>query len=147
MKLNKKTVALALTLMAATSILGGCGKVQVGYVDKERVGKEAAQIETLSKEWEQKLNDLQTEAQEQFSQEKVSSMSQEDLAKAQQQLQMRAASLNQSYEMQMNQKLETAAQSIASEKKLDVVVDSAKDSRMVLMGGTDITDDVIEKLK
>ena len=63
-------------------------------------------------------------------------MSQEDAQKAQVEAQRKMASLNQSYQMQLQQKVSAALQDIAKEKKLDVVVDSEKEQPTALMAAS-----------
>ena len=70
-----------------------------------------------------------------------------DAQKTQAEAQRKMASLNQSYQMQLQQKVSAALQDIAKEKKLDVVVDSEKEQPTALMGCVDVTDDVIAKLQ
>ena len=141
MKLRKKTVGLLAAAFAATMLMSGCGQVKIGYIEGSRVMQEAPQVKSLVEEGNQKINEAREEAQDN------PDMSQEDAQKAQADAQRKMASLNQSYQMQLQQKVSAALQDIAKEKKLDVVVDSEKEQPTALMGCVDVTDDVIAKLQ
>ena len=145
MKFTKKSIALLACAFAATLVMSGCGKTQIGYIDGDRIMKEAPQITSLVEEGNQKINEAREEAQKSL--QDNPDMSQEDAQKAQADAQRKMASLNQSYQMQLQQKVSAALQDIAKEKKLDVVVDSEKEQPTALMGCVDVTDDVIAKLQ
>ena len=142
MKLRKKTVGLLAAAFAATMLMSGCGQVKIGYIEGSRVMQEAPQVKSLVEEGNQKINEAREEAQQSL--QDNPDMSQED---AQADAQRKMASLNQSYQMQLQQKVSAALQDIAKEKKLDVVVDSEKEQPTALMGCVDVTDDVIAKLQ
>ena len=141
MKLRKKSVGLLAAAFAATMLMSGCGQVKIGYIEGSRVMQEAPQVKSLVDEGNQKINEAREEAQKSL--QDNPDMSQEDAQKAQ----VKMASLNQSYQMQLQQKVSAALQDIAKEKKLDVVVDSEKEQPTALMGCVDVTDDVIAKLQ
>ena len=61
--------------------------------------------------------------------------------------QRKMAGLNQVYSVQLEQKMNVAIQEIVKDKKLDVVMDSSKKYPTVISGGTDLTDEVIQKLQ
>ena len=107
--------------------------------------QEAPQVKSLVDEGNQKINEAREEAQKSL--QDNPDMSQEDAQKTQAEAQRKMASLNQSYQMQLQQKVSAALQDIAKEKKLDVVVDSEKEQPTALMGCVDVTDDVIAKLQ
>ena len=145
MKLRKKTVGLLAAAFAATMLMSGCGQVKSGYIEGSRVMQEAPQVKALVDEGNQKINEAREEAQKSL--QDNPDMSQEDAQKTQAQAQQKMASLNQSYQMQLQQKVSAALQDIAKEKKLDVVVDSEKEQPTALSGCVDVTDDVIAKLQ
>ena len=145
MKLRKKTVGLLAAAFAATMLMSGCGQVKIGYIEGSRVMQEAPQVKSLVEEGNQKINEAREEAQKSL--QDNPDMSQEDAQKAQADAQRKMASLNQSYQMQLQQKVSAALQDIAKEKKLDVVVDSETEQPTALMGCVDVTDDVIAKLQ
>ena len=145
MKLRKKTVGLLAAAFAATMLMSGCGQVKIGYIEGSRVMQEAPQVKSLVEEGNQKINEAREEAQQSL--QDNPDMSQEDAQKAQADAQRKMASLNQSYQMQLQQKVSAALLDIAKEKKLDVVVDSEQEQPTALMGCVDVTDDVIAKLQ
>ena len=145
MKLRKKSVGLLAAAFAATMLMSGCGQVKIGYIEGSRVMQEAPQVKSLVDEGNQKINEAREEAQKSL--QDNPDMSQEDAQKTQAEAQRKMASLNQSYQMQLQQKVSAALQDIAMEKKLDVVVDSEKEQPTALMGGVDVTDDGIAKLQ
>ena len=126
-------------------LMSGCGQVKIGYIEGSRVMQEAPQVKALVDEGNQKINEAREEAQKSL--QDNPDMSQEDAQKTQAQAQQKMASLNQSYQMQLQQKVSAALQDIAKEKKLDVVVDSEKEQPTALSGCVDVTDDVIAKLQ
>jgi outer membrane protein len=146
MKFHKKSVFLALAAAAAMMTASGCGKAQIGYVDGERLMKEAPQLTAIAEEGNNKLAEAKKSGTEELTKDKES-MSDEDFQKAEQQEQAKMAGIQQQYSMQMKQKLDAAVEGVVKAKKLDVVLDSEKTQKTVIQGGTDITDDVIQKLQ
>lgn len=145
MKLRKKSLGLLAAAFAATLLMSGCGQAKIGYIDGSRVMQEAPQVKSLVDEGNQKINEARGEAEKSL--QENPDMSQEDAQKAQQDAQRKMASLNQSYQMQLQQKINGALQDIAKEKKLDAVIDSEKSQPTAIYGCTDVTDDVIAKLQ
>ncbi|MDD6382783.1 OmpH family outer membrane protein [Mitsuokella sp.] len=145
MKLRKKSLGLLAAAFAATLLMSGCGQAKIGYIDGSRVMQEAPQVKSLVDEGNQKINEAREEAEKSL--QENPDMSQEDAQKAQQDAQRKMASLNQSYQMQLQQKINGALQDIAKEKKLDAVIDSEKSQPTAIYGCTDVTDDVIAKLQ
>ena len=125
--------------------MSGCGQVKVGYVDGDRVVKEAPQIKALVDEGNRKMQDAQTEAENKL--QENPNISQEDAQKIQTEAQRKMASLNQSYSMQLQNKLQEALADISKQKKLDVVVDSSVQQPVAISGCVDVTDDAIQKLQ
>jgi outer membrane protein len=74
-------------------------------------------------------------------------MTMEEAQKLQQEAQRKAMGINQQYMTQVQQKMDVALAEIAKEKKLDVVVDNEGLQKTVLLGGIDVTDEVIQKLQ
>ena len=147
MNLKKKSLAVLFSALTVMMLASGCGKAKLGYVDQSRLQKESPQIEAVMKEWDGKMADLQKEAADSLSQDKLKSMSEDDAKKAQQQMQMKAMALNQQYQSQLKAKVDAAIEDIAKTKKLDAVVDSEESAKLVVSGGVDITDEVIQKLQ
>ncbi|RGS73681.1 MULTISPECIES: OmpH family outer membrane protein [unclassified Mitsuokella] len=145
MKLRKKSLGLLAAAFAATLLMSGCGQAKIGYIDGSRVMQEAPQVKSLVDEGNQKINEAREEAEKSL--QDNPDMSQEDAQKAQQEAQRKMMSLNQSYQMQLQQKINGALQDIAKQKKLDAVIDSEKSQPTAIYGCTDVTDDVIAKLQ
>ena len=146
MKLTKKSRALLLLGVAAMFVMSGCGKAKIGYIDGDRIMKEAPQIQSLVEEGNAKIQQAQEDAEKDLA-EKKGTMSGEDYQKAQADARRKVAGLNQSYSVQLKQKLDAALADVAKEKKLDVVVDNQAQQKVVIEGGIDVTDDAINKLQ
>lgn len=146
MKLTKKSRALLLIGVAAMLVMSGCGKAKIGYIDGDRIMKEAPQIQSLVEEGNAKIQQAQEDAEKDLA-EKKGTMSDEDFQKAQADARRKVAGLNQSYSVQLKQKLDAALADVAKEKKLDVVVDNQAQQKVVIEGGIDVTDDAINKLQ
>lgn len=146
MKLTKKSRALLVLGVAAMLVMSGCGKAKIGYIDGDRIMKEAPQIQSLVEEGNTKIQQAQEDAEKDLA-EKKGTMSDEDYQKAQADARRKVAGLNQSYSVQLKQKLDAALADVAKEKKLDVVVDNQAQQKVVIEGGIDVTDDAINKLQ
>ena len=144
MKLSAKAAAAAVLLLI-TSVSGGCGQVKLGYVDSNRVVEESPQLKAVVDESNQKLEEIEKEAEEAFA--KKENPTPEDFQKAQMEAQQKFQSVSQAYAIQLRQKLDVAVGEVVKTKGLDAVVDSAKERPSVFVGGTDITDEVIQKLQ
>ena len=70
-----------------------------------------------------------------------------EIRRIQQEAGIQMQGLHTQYQMQMRQKLDKAVDEVARAKKLDVVLDNSSMQKLVLYGGMDITDDLLEKLK
>ena len=146
MKLTKKSRALLVLGVAAMLVMSGCGKAKIGYIDGDRIMKEAPQIQSLVEEGNAKIQQAQEDAEKDLA-EKKGTMSDEDYQKAQADARRKVAGLNQSYSVQLKQKLDAALADVAKEKKLDGVVDNQAQQKVVIEGGIDVTDDAINKLQ
>lgn len=143
MDLSKKIKIGA--LIAAALAFSGCGSVNIGYVDGAKVMNEAPQIKAVMDEGAKKIEEIQQEATAQL--ENNPEMTDEEISKAQAELQRKLIGINQAYSTQLQHKLNEALAVIAQEKKLDVVVDSSESQPIVLEGGIDVTAEVIQKLQ
>jgi len=143
MKWKQKSIAGV--LIAFSLLSGGCGQVKVGYVDTERIAEEAPQIKAVAEEATQKLTEAQEEAKKNF--EAKENPTEEDFQNAQVELQRKMSGINQIYMTQMRQKMDVAVAGVLKDKSLDAVVDSGKVQKTVLLGGVDLTDEVIQKLQ
>lgn len=149
MKLRKKTAAAAIMALLCATLASGCGQTRIGYIDGERVAKEAPQISSLVEEGNQKIQEAQAKAGEEL-QKKMQenpNMSQEDMQKAQVDSQRKIQGLNQSYSLQLRQKMDVALAAVSKEKKLDAVVNNSTDQPVAITGAVDVTDDVIAQLQ
>ena len=144
MKMKKKTAALLVGAMAALTLASGCGQAKIGYVDAEKI-MEAPQLKALDEEGTQKYQEAVKEAQEKMAQS--ANMSQEEAQKSQMDAQRKLQGINQSYALQMRQKLDVAIGEIAREQELDAVVSNTKRQPIAVSGCIDITDKAIEKLQ
>ncbi|WP_027406011.1 OmpH family outer membrane protein [Anaerovibrio sp. RM50] len=149
MNFKKKTLVLAMTAVCAMMLTAGCGKVNMGYVDYSRVQTEAPQIKSSMEEMQKRMEEFQKDATKQLQEQGANIQSEEDAQKfqeLQQQLRMQGAGIQQQYATQVQSKIYAAMDGIAKEKKLDAVVKSdGKDG--LIIGGVDVTDDVIAKLQ
>lgn len=143
--MNYFSKAITVVLLTASIFVAGCGSVHIGTVDRSRVQEEAPAIKAVVAEANTKLMEAQSEAQAKF--EANPKMTQEEAQQLQMETQRKLAGLNQMYSIQLEQKLNVAVQDIVKEKQLDIVMDSSKNYPSVLMGGVDITDEVIGKLQ
>ena len=144
MKANKKALLVISALMAA-ALMGGCGQAKIGYIDAERVIKEAPQIKALDDEGSQKYQEAVQEAEQKMAANP--NMSQEEAQKAQMDAQRKLQGINQSYALQMRQKLDVALGEISRDEKLDAVVQNVPEQPVAVSGCIDITDKTIEKLQ
>ena len=149
MKLRKKTAAAMIMALLCATLASGCGQTKIGYIDGERVSKEAPQINSLIEEGNKKIEEAQAQAGEEL-QKKLQenpNMSQEDMQKAQMDSQRKIQGLNQSYALQLRQKMDVALAAVTKEKKLDAVVNNSTDQPTAVTGAVDVTDDVIAQLQ
>ena len=139
MKFTKKICAAM--LLSSTLLMTGCGQMNVGTVDIEKVS-EAPQMKAILDEGHQKMQELQEQALKE-----TEGKSEEEITKSAEEYQRKAEGIGQAYNTQMKHKLDTVLAEIAEAKKLDAVIESSKDSPVVLKGGIDVTDEVVQKLQ
>lgn len=149
MKLRKRTTALLAAAFASMMLMSGCGQAKIGYIDGERVTKEAPQISSLVDEGNQKIQEAQQQAEQDLQQKLKENpdMSQEDAQKLQQESQRKLQALNQSYALQLRQKLDVALGAVAKKQKLDAVVNNSQEQPIAISGAVDVTDEVIAQLQ
>ncbi len=146
MKWKKGTLALIAGAFAATLLMSGCGQTRIGYVDSERLMKESPQIQSLVDEGNQKMEEEGKKIDADLS-EKKGQLSDEDYAKEEAKARQRMAGLQQSYMVQIQQKVNAALDPIAKEKKLDAIVTNQTQEKVAVEGGIDVTDEAIQKLQ
>ena len=147
MKNKKRITAALMSVLCAAALFAGCGKVNVGYVDQNRIQNEAPQIKASIEEMQGMMTEVQKEAEQKLQEASSSGASDEDMQKLQQQMQMKAAGVQQQYAIQIKAKVDAAMDDIVKAKKLDTVVNSNGKDGVVVSGGVDITEDVIQKLQ
>ena len=144
MKFPKKLMIAA--LLVASFFVTGCGsQVNIGYFDGEKIMNEAPQIKAVLEEGEQKAEDIQQEAITTL--ENNPDWTEEEKSNALMEMQRKLSGINQAYATQLKYKFDEAIAGIAAEKKLDVVVDSSENQKLIIIGGVDVTDEVIKKLQ
>ena len=127
------------------ALLTGCGQVKVGYINGERITKEAPQIKATMEEGSKKMQEVQQELVKKM--EENPNMSKEESEKLQIEAQRKAMGYSQQYITQVQQKLNVALEEISKEKKIDVVLDNNNYQKSVFIGGIDLTDEAIKKLQ
>ena len=148
MKHTSKALFASVGLLLAAVLSSGCiGEKQpnIAYFNAERIDQEAAQIKAIEEEANAKMAALQKEFLE--LEAKAATMSPEEMARAQQEQMAKMQAASQQYQMQIRQKVDVALDEIAKEKKLDAVLQNSSLEKMVILGGMDITEDLIQKLK
>lgn len=144
MKLPKKILIAA--MLIASFFVTGCGsQANIGYVDGGRVMEESPQIKAVIEEGQKKAEELQNEAKTTL--ENNPDWTDEEKNNAMAELQRKLMGINQAYATQLKYKMDEALSKIAQEKNLDVVVDSSETQPIILHGGIDVTDEVIQKLQ
>ena len=136
MKQNKKRMAMLAGAFAVMTLAAGCGKAEIGYVDPSRVEKEAPAIMNIDAEMKSKMEEVQKQAQEELKEKQAQGAPPEEM--------QQTSSI---YDQQKTIKLQTAVGEIARTKKLDAVLFNVDEQKLVHLGGTDITDDVIKALQ
>ena len=139
MKFSRKI--LATTLLASTLFITGCGQVNIGYIDVMKI-EDTPQMTAIIEEGQQKIKELQ-EQTEKDSEGK----SNEELATLREDFQRKATGIRQAYDTQLKHKLDTVLAEITESKKLDAVIESSEDMPTVIIGGVDLTDEVVQKLQ
>ena len=140
MKTKKRIVAVIMSALCVAALATGCGKVNIGYIDQSRIQNEAPQIKSS-------MQEVQQDGDKQLQEAQAKGTSEEEMQKLQQQLQMKAAGVQQQYSTQIKSKVDAALDDVVKAKKLDTVVNSNGKDGVVVSGGTDITDEVIQKLQ
>ena len=147
MKQNKKRMAMLAGAFAIMALAAGCGKTEIGYVDPSRIEKEAPAIMNIDAEMKSKVEEVPKQAQEALKEKQAQGAPPEEMQKAQQQAMGKMQQTSSIYDQQKTIKLQTAVGEIARTKKLDAVLFNVDEQKLVHLGGTDITDDVIKALQ
>ena len=139
MKFTKKI--LAAMLLSSTLLMTGCGEVKIGTVDLEKV-EDTPQMKAIIEEGHQKLEEIQNQTLAD-----TANKSEEEMQKAVEDFQRKAAGIGQAYDTQLKHKLNTVLAEISEAKKLDAVIETSQDRPTVFKGGIDVTDEVVQKLQ
>lgn len=142
-KILLKKFLLMITL-AAAMLVSGCGEVNIGYVDSEKL-MDAPQVKTIREEGETKLQEAETKMIEEITAKQDAP--DEEKQKVQMEAQRKLMGIQQAYSSQIKQKLDAALADIVKAKNIDIVVDSSEDQKVVFQGGIDLTDEVSKKLQ
>ncbi len=147
MTVKNKILLVGMMLMAVL-FAGGCAgerKAAIGYFNSDRIDQEAPQIKAIEEEARKKLETLQQEAMDVMM--KQGEMTPEEFQAAQQEQMIKLQTASQQYQMQIRQKIDVALDEICKAKKIDAVLQNSSLEKSVILGGVDLTDDLIEKLK
>ena len=90
---------------------------------------------------------MQKQAEDDFKAKQAQNVSPDELQKMQQQVMGQMQQTANIYNQQKTIKMQTAIGEIARTKKIDAVVYNVEEQKLVHLGGTDITDDVIKALQ
>lgn len=143
MNLSKKIKITA--LLVASFFVTGCGsQANIGYIDSAKI-MDTPQIKSILEEGQKKATEIQNEAAANL--ENNPDWTEEERNNALSETQRKLIGISQAYNTQLRYKLDEAIQGILQEKNLDVVVDSSKEQPIVLHGGIDITNEVVQKLQ
>ena len=133
----KKLLVLVVVAMAAFSF--GCGRnAAFGVVDMTKVQSESKVFKDAAKEMQDQAKLLQDEMQKE-----TTGKSQEEAQKIVQEKSAKMQALQSAAQNKIKQSFETAAASVAQEKKLSAIL--VKEA--VPQGGTDVTEDIIKKMQ
>ena len=138
----KKFLLIATILM--TMLISGCGEVNIGYVDGEKL-MDTPQMKTIRDEGEKKLQEAEEAAIAELTAKE--NATDEEKQKAQLETQQKLMGIQQAYASQLKQKLDAALADIVKSKNVDVVIDSSESQKIVFEGGIDLTDEVVKKLQ
>jgi len=136
---RKNILAFLLLLVFAATLLGGCGtSANIGVVDVNKVMTESPKV----KQFQEQLNVKGKELSDQLEKEKAT-LSPADFQKRQEGIYGDFMKIKQDMESQVDASIKTTLETISKEKKLSVILYK----NGVAQGGTDITDEVIQKLQ
>lgn len=156
----KYILMISLLIVGISVLLGGCSnKAKIGYIDISRVATESPQLKVLNDNFEKEYKPF-TEQMEDLS-KKQDSMSKEDYTKAVQDLQRKVYGVQQKYNAQRQALIDKILEQISKEKGLSAVTikssagidptapeeNAASVDGVVVQGGIDVTDEVIQKLQ
>lgn len=135
-----KKLTLLLILVFTAAVLGGCGAsgANIGVVDVNKVMTDSPKV----KQFQEQLNVKGKELSDQLEKEKAG-LSAADFQKRQETVYGEFMKTKQEMEAQVDTSIKQTLEQISKDKKLSVVLYK----NGVAQGGTDITDEVIQKLQ
>ncbi len=141
-----KKIIAAMALMCSTFFIAGCGEPEnIGYVDQKKIMTEAPQMTALMEEATKKVEEIENEMKSTI--DNNQNMSDEDRQKLLSQFERKMDGINQAYSTQIQTKLDTVLAEICKDKNVSVVIDNTGTQKILINGGMDLTDEVIQKLK
>ena len=143
MNFAKKLAAAA--LIASSLVFTGCGQGQIGCVDKDKVMSESPRAKAVTAEAKAEIDKIIASFDEKYPNK--DSLSEEDAAKAQSELQRELQKINQKYTAQLESRFTVVVAEIANSKNIDVVIANGDNQKLLIQGGVDITNDVISKMQ
>lgn len=141
MQKRVRFLVLAVFLIAAATLLGGCsgsGQTAVGVLDVNKVMSDSPKV----KQFQDQLNVRGKELSDQLEKDKAS-ISAEEYQKRQEAAYAEFLKTKQDLEGQIDSTIKQALEQVAQEKKMGVVLYK----NGVAQGGTDITEDVLKKMQ
>lgn len=140
MKLSKKQILLFLVAFVAVIFISGCSSntQNVGVLDVNKVMSDSPKI----KQFQDQLNTKGKELSDQLEKDKAS-LSAEEFQKRQETAYGEFLKTKQDLEGQIDSSIKQVLDQVAQEKKMGVILYK----NGVAQGGTDITDEVIQKLQ
>ncbi|HEY3426389.1 MAG TPA: OmpH family outer membrane protein [Negativicutes bacterium] len=136
---TRKTMLLLITVFMITVLLSGCGTTQnVGVLDVNKVMTDSPKV----KEFQDQLNVKGKELGDQLEKDKAS-LKPEDFQKRQEDAYGQFMKLKQDMEGQIDAAIKQTLDQVAKDKKMGIVLYK----NGVAQGGTDITDEVIQKMQ
>lgn len=143
MNLSKK-IKIAALLVASFFVAGCDSQANVAYVDSAKI-METPQIKAIFEEGQKKAEEIENETATAL--DNNPDWTEEEKNNALAESQRKLMGIGQAYQTQLQYKLDEVLQGISQEKNLDVVIESSEADPIVLHGGIDITDEVVQKLQ
>ncbi len=143
MNFAKKFAAAA--LIVSSLMFTGCGQGQIGCVDKNKVMAESPRAKAVTEEAKAEIDKAVAAFDEKYPNKE--SMSEEDAAKAQQELQRELQKIQQKYSAHLESRFNVVVAEVANSKDIDVVIANPANQKLLHQGGIDITDEVISKMQ
>lgn len=127
-------------MIAASMMTFGCGgrNGDFGIVDTKKVYEEAPIVKTISEDFEKQKADLEVQMKKD-----LEGKSGEELQKVYEDYSAKAQLIQSEAQNKLKASFEAATNQVAQEKKLGAILNKGA----VAQGGTDVTKEVIEKMK